>query len=127
VDSITLHPLPSKEAYMRSYSFYAAVAALSLALSSLVRAEPVNINVADAATISKALVGVGPAKAQAIVQYRQANGPFKTADELALVKGIGPKVIEKNRANIKLDRARAPTAPATAPKPAAAKPSAPRP
>ncbi len=71
-------------------------------------AEPVNINSADAAAIAKALVGVGLAKAQAIVTYRQQHGPFKTADELALVKGIGPKVIEKNRANIRVDRAARP-------------------
>lgn len=71
-------------------------------------ADPVNINSADAATIARELKGVGPAKAEAIVQYRQQHGPFRSADELALVKGIGPKFIEKNRAQIRIDAVRRP-------------------
>ncbi|MCX7557165.1 helix-hairpin-helix domain-containing protein [Xanthomonadaceae bacterium JHOS43] len=71
---------------------------LSLALSfSAFAAGPVNINTADAAALSASLNGVGPAKAQAIVEYRQANGPFKSADQLAKVKGIGLATVEKNR------------------------------
>jgi competence protein ComEA len=60
-------------------------------------AEPVNINTADAATIAARLNGVGPAKAEAIVAYREQHGPFKNADQLALVKGIGLKMVDKNR------------------------------
>lgn len=88
-------------------------------------ADPVNINTADAATIAEALEGVGEAKAKAIVAYRQQHGPFKSVDELGLVKGIGPKMLERNRANIRIDRGVSrPTT--TAPKPtAAAKPKAP--
>jgi competence protein ComEA len=69
-------------------------------------ADPVNINSADAATLARELKGVGPAKAQAIVQYRQQHGAFRSADELALVKGIGPKFIERNRAQIRVDQIR---------------------
>ncbi len=49
------------------------------------------------------LKGVGAKRAQAIVDYRKAHGPFKSADELALVKGIGPSAIDKNRADIRVD------------------------
>ncbi len=42
-------------------------------------AGPVNLNTADAATLARELDGIGPAKAQAIVEYRQKNGPFKSA------------------------------------------------
>jgi competence protein ComEA len=65
-------------------------------------AGPVNVNTADAATISSELQGVGLARAEAIVQYREANGPFKSADDLVAVKGIGARTIELNRNNILL-------------------------
>lgn len=63
-------------------------------------AETVDINCADAATLAAGLQGVGEAKAQAIVSYREQQGPFKSADDLAKVKGIGAKTVEANRANI---------------------------
>jgi competence protein ComEA len=63
---------------------------------------PVNINAADAATLAGELKGVGPAKAAAIIEYRQKHGPFHNVDELALVKGIGQKFIDKNRADLRL-------------------------
>ena len=66
-------------------------------------AGPVNINSADAETISAELKGVGISKAIAIVEYRKANGPFKSVEELAQVKGIGERTIEINRENILLD------------------------
>ena len=95
---------------------------LSLALAgAAIAGETVNINTADAATIDRVLVNVGPAKAQAIVDYRKANGAFKSAEQLAMVKGIGLKTVEKNRDRIALGAARpAPKAAATA---AAAKPT----
>lgn len=43
------------------------------------------------------LTGVGPAKAAAIVEYRENNGPFASVDDLAKVSGIGPATVEKNR------------------------------
>ena len=64
--------------------------------------ERVNINTADAATLDRVLVNIGPAKADAIVAYRKTNGPFRSIDQLALVKGIGLKTIEKNRGRILL-------------------------
>ena len=68
-------------------------------------AGPVNINSADAKTLAKELDGIGPAKAQAIVDYRQKNGSFKTADDLLKVEGIGAKVLEQNRDNIRVEKA----------------------
>ena len=63
-------------------------------------AGPVNVNTADAETISRELKGVGLAKAQAIVAYREANGPFAAPDHLLNVKGIGPRVLEDNSGDI---------------------------
>ena len=63
-------------------------------------AEKVNINTADAATIDRVLLNIGASKAQAIVAYRKANGAFKSAEQLTLVKGIGLKTVEKNRDRI---------------------------
>lgn len=65
-------------------------------------AAPVNINKADAATLAKRISGIGPAKAQAIVVYRQENGPFKSVHDLVKVKGIGEKLIDKNKPDLKL-------------------------
>jgi len=81
--------------------FFALLFAASLTLASfLAIAAPVNINSADAKTIETALVGVGPKTAKAIVDYRAKHGAFKSVDDLAKVKGIGPKLIEKNKDNI---------------------------
>ncbi len=77
-----------------------AIAALTLAAASIAFAGPVNVNTADAETISAELKGVGISKAIAIVEYRKANGPFRSVDDLAQVKGIGERTVEINRANI---------------------------
>lgn len=58
---------------------------------------PVNINTADADTLVQVLKGVGPSKARAIVEYREAYGQFEAIEELQAVKGIGPSIIDKNR------------------------------
>jgi competence protein ComEA len=57
----------------------------------------VDINYADAMTIAKSLEGVGLVKAEAIVAYRNAHGPFASLDDLARVKGIGPRILDENR------------------------------
>jgi competence protein ComEA len=63
---------------------------------------PVNINSADASTLARELDGIGPAKAQAIVEYRQKNGPFRSPEDLLKVQGIGDRVLEQNRGNIRI-------------------------
>jgi len=72
---------------------------------SLQASEVVNINSADAATIEHKLKGVGVTKAQAIVKYRQQNGPYKSVEELVNVSGIGEKTLEKIRGQISVSKA----------------------
>lgn len=79
---------------------FAAIAALA---SSVALAGPVNINTADAPTLAANLNGVGQSKAAAIVTYREAHGPFHSVEDLALVKGIGAKTVEKNRENLRTE------------------------
>ena len=79
---------------------------LSLLLAGAAWAsEKVNINTADAATLDRVLVNVGPAKAEAIVEHRKANGAFRSVEQLALVKGIGLRTVELNRDRIELGAA----------------------
>lgn len=67
-----------------------------------VLAGPVDINTADADTLSRELDGVGNYKAREIVEYRRTHGPFKSPEDLAKVKGIGLKTVEKNRDKLRL-------------------------
>lgn len=54
----------------------------------------ININSADE-TVLQTLNGVGPAKAQSIISYREENGPFTSFEQLLEVRGIGEKTIEQ--------------------------------
>ena len=68
-------------------------------------ADRVDINTADAATIDAGLLNIGRSKAEAIVAYRKTHGAFHTPEELAQVKGIGLKTVEKNRDRLAFGRA----------------------
>lgn len=59
----------------------------------------VNINTADVAALAS-LSGVGESKARAIIEYREANGPFDSVEALTNVKGIGERIVEKNATRI---------------------------
>ncbi|MCL5980857.1 MAG: ComEA family DNA-binding protein [Gammaproteobacteria bacterium] len=59
----------------------------------------VNINTADGGALDS-LPGIGPAKAQAIIAYRQAHGPFAQVEDLRQVPGIGPKLLERLRGQV---------------------------
>ena len=85
---------------MRLFTIAAALALL--AAPTLLLAGPVDVNTADAETISAELKGIGLAKAKAIVEYRKKHGPFRSADDLTLVKGIGARTVEINRSDIKV-------------------------
>lgn len=54
----------------------------------------VNLNTATVAKLD-GVKGIGPSKAQAIVDYRTKNGPFKSLDDLKNIKGFGDKSIAR--------------------------------
>lgn len=62
-----------------------------------------NLNNADAATLQKALNGIGKTKAEAIVQYRETHGPFASVDELLEIPGIGSALLERNRERLTVE------------------------
>nr|WP_284175801.1 helix-hairpin-helix domain-containing protein [Xanthomonas citri] len=94
---------------MKSFTVVLKSLLLALLLSSNAYAlDKVDINTASAEELDKVLVNVGRSKAEAIVEHRQANGPFKSAEELALVKGIGLKTVERNRDLIEVGATMAP-------------------
>jgi competence protein ComEA len=83
---------------------------LGMMVAPVVAAEPaidsvpvVNINSAGAEELAESLKGVGLRKAQAIVNSREKDGPFKAVDDLARVKGIGQSTIDRNRDRIRLN------------------------
>lgn len=75
-------------------SFFALVLSLFLSISFAYAADKIDLNTATSEELQM-LNGVGPSTADAIIQYRDAHGQFKTIDELANVKGIGDKKLEK--------------------------------
>lgn len=88
-------------------SLASACAGLLLA-AGVLAGTTVDINRADAAELDRALKGVGPAKAAAIVEYRRQHGPFRSIEDLAKVQGIGPAIIDQNRGQITLGEAKRP-------------------
>lgn len=55
--------------------------------------EPINVNSADAELLTE-LPGIGETRAAAIVEDREANGPYESAEELTRVSGIGESTVE---------------------------------
>lgn len=82
--------------YLRLFLLITSLFCISLP----VMAEPLDINSANQKQLTEQMVGVGPSKAIAIVEYRGANGPFRTIDDLVGVKGISTRTVEKNRNRI---------------------------
>ena len=69
----------------------------------LLAAGTININTADKETLMTEIQGIGEKRAEAIVAYRDQNGPFKSVDDLANVKGVGTAIIDKNRDTLSVD------------------------
>ena len=65
----------------------------------LAAAQTVNINTADKETLMT-VKGVGEKRAEAIIAFREKNGPFKSVDDLSLVQGIGQAIVDDNRAQL---------------------------
>jgi competence protein ComEA len=61
----------------------------------------VNLNTASAREL-EVLPGIGPTTAQAIIQYREENGPFQSVEELLKVQGIGDAKLNAIRELISL-------------------------
>jgi competence protein ComEA len=76
---------------------------VALEASPKTQSDKVDLNKADALSLQQGLVGVGEAKAKAIVAYRDANGPFTSVDELLEVSGIGKAILDKNRDTLELN------------------------
>ena len=77
-----------------------AIAADASETSMVEQAVMVDINTASVEQLSDGLNGVGMKRAQDIVKYREANGSFTSVEQLLAVKGIGEKVLEKNKKRI---------------------------
>ena len=84
----------------RLFLLFILLLSMGLPLASMAA---VNINTADAATLAAELPGIGPKKAQAIIEYRQQNGKFGSVDELTKVPGIGTKTVDNLRKLITTD------------------------
>jgi competence protein ComEA len=79
----------------------ALVTFLSFSISAMAG---VNINTATQAEL-ESLKGIGPVKAQAIIDYRKKNGNFKSVDELEKVNGVGPATLQNVRNDIAVNGA----------------------
>lgn len=72
------------------------IAIVSVVLINGIACAAVDINTASKTELEN-VKGFGPVKAQAIIDYRQKHGRFKSIDELDKVSGIGPGTISKVR------------------------------
>lgn len=83
--------------------FKKTLLALCLLIPTLLFAETININTADKESLMSAIKGVGEKRAEAIIAYREEHGSFKSLEELADVKGVGPSIVEANMENISVE------------------------
>ena len=77
-----------------------AILVTLLIVPGILFAEAININTADKETLMTSIKGVGEKRAEAIIDYREQNGPFKSVDDLAEISGIGQTIVDDNRENL---------------------------
>ena len=77
-----------------------AILVTLLFVPGILFAEAININTADKETLMTSIKGVGEKRAEAIIDYREQNGPFKSVDDLAEISGIGQTIVDDNRENL---------------------------
>ncbi len=80
-----------------------AILVTLLFVPGILFAEAININTADKETLMTSIKGVGEKRAEAIIDYREQNGPFKSIDELAEVRGVGASIVEANLDNLSVE------------------------
>lgn len=85
-------------AIRRFFPWFIGLALAVLTSAPMMAAEPpaVDLNTASIAELNE-ISGIGTAKAQAIIEYREKNGPFNSVDDLLNVKGIGDKLLARIR------------------------------
>lgn len=80
-------------------------------LASSVACAAINLNTATKDELV-ALPGIGPSKAQAILDYRNQHGPFRSVDEIRKVKGIGEKLFAQIKPELSIGPAKPGAGPA---------------
>ena len=78
---------------MRTFIACSMAVLFALAMAAPLLAE-IDINTASSAEL-QTIKGIGPATAQKIIDYRDANGPFNSINDVVRVKGIGQKTLQK--------------------------------
>ncbi len=87
---------------MHRWKNLAAAAALGLWSLAFAAepAAPIDINTASAEVLAETIDGVGLKRAQAIIRYREQHGAFASVDDLAAVRGVSARIVERNRDRI---------------------------
>lgn len=109
---------------MKIKSLILIIATVLLAMTAfMTSAEPININTATAKEMAVGLKGIGPKKAEAIVAYREKQGPFQAVDDITRVPGIGPSTLRQNQDNLTVGKSAQSTTPPNAVEQSSAKKS----
>jgi len=84
-----------------SLCVFALAAAVATCAAKKLPAHPIDLNTATAAQLEQ-LPGIGPARASAIVAFREKSGPFRRVEDLLVVRGIAKQQVEKIRPYVKI-------------------------